>query len=416
MNKIIRFFIFTAGLLLWQSCNLPIESSRGKDSFLKEYRWSLGFLDIHHIHTGRGDAALAILPDGTSLLFDAGDAKQRDKHPYYPVYPSTDKTPGQWIANYIKQVNPKQTLDYAVISHFHKDHYGHIENSTPFSSKGEYQLSGITEVGDIITIKTIVDRGFPDYQYPLDMRKFLGGDNTFNNYLNFLSFQSKRGVQIERCIPGANDQFVLRYKPQKFPDVEIRNVKSNQKIWTGKGSAVSEFKFDPPLLHEEGKFSQNSLSIALKISYGPFDYYTGGDIPGFIGNHDYDVESQVAKALAEVDALALNHHGHKDATNSNFLSQLKPQIAVHQGIHDPHFDMGVMTRLLEQKVDVFSIQMSSNVMTRFPDLIKELYKSKNGHVLVRVLPGGREFYVIILENDQEKLVVKKHFGPYNSRN
>jgi hypothetical protein len=35
--------------------------------------WQPGNLDIHIINTGRGDAALLILPDGTSLQFDAGD-------------------------------------------------------------------------------------------------------------------------------------------------------------------------------------------------------------------------------------------------------------------------------------------------------------------------------------------------------
>jgi hypothetical protein len=47
--------------------------------------WSAGTLDIHQIATGRGNAALFILPDGTSLLVDAGAAgdgiPQTDPHP-----------------------------------------------------------------------------------------------------------------------------------------------------------------------------------------------------------------------------------------------------------------------------------------------------------------------------------------------
>ncbi len=34
--------------------------------------WTPGTLDIHQINTGRGDAALLVFPDGTSLLIDAG--------------------------------------------------------------------------------------------------------------------------------------------------------------------------------------------------------------------------------------------------------------------------------------------------------------------------------------------------------
>ncbi len=36
--------------------------------------WKPGILDIHHINTGRGNSSLAICPDGTSILIDAGAA------------------------------------------------------------------------------------------------------------------------------------------------------------------------------------------------------------------------------------------------------------------------------------------------------------------------------------------------------
>ena len=35
--------------------------------------WKEGYLDIHTIATGRGDAALIVMPDGTSMMIDAGD-------------------------------------------------------------------------------------------------------------------------------------------------------------------------------------------------------------------------------------------------------------------------------------------------------------------------------------------------------
>lgn len=34
--------------------------------------WQPGWLDIHHIATGRGNATFVMLPDGTSMLIDAG--------------------------------------------------------------------------------------------------------------------------------------------------------------------------------------------------------------------------------------------------------------------------------------------------------------------------------------------------------
>lgn len=38
-------------------------------------KWEEGYLDIHHINTGRGDCTFCILPDGTTLLIDAGEIK-----------------------------------------------------------------------------------------------------------------------------------------------------------------------------------------------------------------------------------------------------------------------------------------------------------------------------------------------------
>src|SRR5512139_3295356 len=35
--------------------------------------WQPGYLDLHHINTGRGNSAFYVLPDGTTILFDAGE-------------------------------------------------------------------------------------------------------------------------------------------------------------------------------------------------------------------------------------------------------------------------------------------------------------------------------------------------------
>ena len=93
--------------------------------------WTRGTLDIHQISTGRGNAALIVLPDGTTVLVDAGPG-------------------GDVIAHYIERMLAPAPvrLDYAVLTHFHSDHVG-----------------GIAEVGERAPIGTIVDRGY-DYLPP----------------------------------------------------------------------------------------------------------------------------------------------------------------------------------------------------------------------------------------------------------
>ena len=62
--------------------------------------WTKGTLDIHHINTGKGESALFILPDGTTMLVDAG-ATRRPKPRVTDAKPNDRRTPGEWISRYI---------------------------------------------------------------------------------------------------------------------------------------------------------------------------------------------------------------------------------------------------------------------------------------------------------------------------
>ena len=125
-------------------------------------KWKEGYLDIHFIHTGRGNTSLMVFPDGTSLLYDAGDSKKGAKHPNYPPFDDKNKSAGERIVNYVKHFSPNDTIDYALISHFHGDHYGAVTKNTPVSKIGDYKLTGITDVGDLMPIRILIDRAYPD--------------------------------------------------------------------------------------------------------------------------------------------------------------------------------------------------------------------------------------------------------------
>ena len=68
--------------------------------------WQAGYLDIHQFNTGRGDAALFTLPDGTTMLLDAG-VSVRDRPEGYDAPPRGDSMrPGEWFAHYVRAVHP----------------------------------------------------------------------------------------------------------------------------------------------------------------------------------------------------------------------------------------------------------------------------------------------------------------------
>ena len=60
--------------------------------------WSKGNLDIHFISTGRGNSTFILMPDGTTLLIDAGDLNE-DSERLTPSVPDSSKTPGQCKKN-----------------------------------------------------------------------------------------------------------------------------------------------------------------------------------------------------------------------------------------------------------------------------------------------------------------------------
>ena len=127
-------------------------------------KWQEGYMDIHTIATGRGDATFVVMPDGTTLMIDAGDnGKTKDKQ-----HPDTTRRAGEWQAIYMQKVmeglpgNGK--VDYAMITHFHDDHMGSWRQMLP--GENGYGLSGITLVGEMVGYNKLLDRGWPDYDFP----------------------------------------------------------------------------------------------------------------------------------------------------------------------------------------------------------------------------------------------------------
>src|SRR5688572_33504663 len=67
-----------------------------------------GGMDIHHINTGEGNAALLVLPDETTWLIDCG-ANPGERLPRFKARrrPDDSRLPGEWVARYIQKVHPR---------------------------------------------------------------------------------------------------------------------------------------------------------------------------------------------------------------------------------------------------------------------------------------------------------------------
>jgi beta-lactamase superfamily II metal-dependent hydrolase len=403
-----------------------------KASDTTNIKWEEGYLDIHHINTGRGVATFMVMPDGTKMVIDLGDMDDSNRVNSMPLtiteaYPNGSKNSGEWVIDYMNQVVPKMTnsvLDYVLLTHFHSDHFGLIRSGLKKSEQGKYYLSGLTQLGEQFKIKNWIDRNYPDYNYPYNLKVVNGKQNkSLVNLLNFVQFQKEaNGMKAASLLVGTNDQIVLNYQPLKFPDFKIVGVKRNATIWTGKGKDTFDHFTIDSILQTDSRYSENPLSLALKISYGKFDYFTGGDNTGLQGYglpNWVDVETPMAKAVGKVEVTTLNHHGNRDATNEFFLKTLQPKAVVEQTWCSDHPGQEVMHRLLSDHLyagekNVFATNIQEVTKQTLGFWFTRGYKSMFGHVIVRVLPGGDKFYVLIAETIDEKIIIKKKFGPFTS--
>lgn len=400
--------------------------------------WSEGYLYIHHISTGRGNSTYFVLPDGTTMLIDAGEADPEFEKQVLPLLPFPPRPDGThsaayWIADYIRQFAPTGQpvkLDYALITHFHTDHYGTITPDKPMSRTGAYRMAGITELADLIPIGTLIDRAAPSYDYPVDLHKCTEASNagglkgsdrlSLANYLSFTTYRMKHGQAVVGFKPGVLDQIKLEH-PDAFPNFHIRNIASNGIIWTGTRNEPQYYI--PKGAITDCHFDENPLSLVLVLAYGRFKYYSGGDIPGVPAYNQpwwRDVETPVSSVVGPVDVMLLDHHGNRDSTNENMLRNLAPRIIVQENWLSPQPGEEVVNRMASKGLypgprSVFSTGMAPESREVIGPIMDSIYKSYHGDVVIRVAPGGDQYEVYVLDDTNQRREIVKRFGPYQSK-
>ena len=373
--------------------------------------WSEGYLDIHHINSGRGESLFAILPDGTTLMIDAGEIapSPRTTEPR----PDESRSAGEWIARYLQQMMrplPEKKIDYLLLTHFHADHMGDVKLARERSKKGDYLLSGITEVGDRIPFEKIVDRNWPLQlaSSPLATRhagvhQFVKWRVTNGAVAEQFGRPDRQLLFIGRAISGSNQEYCC-----------------NGWVWTGVGD--NRHNLFPPmdLIDHDELPGENQCSAAIRISYGKFDYFHGGDIvnAGATGSWR-DIETPAGWVTGPVEVCKANHHASHDAMGEPFLKAVRPRVIVMQPWSASHPDHRVLQRMMDQSVypgerDIFS----TNLMEATKTVLgrgTESMKSRQGHIVIRVQPGGDYFTVFILDDSAESYAIKSIHGPYECR-
>ena len=356
--------------------------------------WQDGWLDIHHIATGKGENSFFVLPDGTTMLVDLGD--ETNGRFKCPAYPDASRTPAQWVARYIGHFaagtpGKGKNVDYLTLSHYDSDHLGSM---AAVRQGKHYGLCGITEAGEYLRFGKIVDRSYPDYQ------DIYTKGSVLQEYAKFVTYQRDScGTAAERFKVGSHKQFCLNYKPEAYRKIfDIHNIASDGYIVSGKRNGVR-----PMFRDDISRYDENMKSNAFVITYGPFRYFTGGDLGGGMAdpkeNWWRDFESQVADVVGPVTAMKANHHAWMDTVNPYMLSVMQPSVIVAICSHINHPWKATVQRLADplypKPIDFYTTTDSGRKQVG-EELFDAVVKAC-GHIVIRVYEGGKSYQVFVLD-------------------
>lgn len=367
----------------------------------KEYlsEWQEGYLDIHQISTGRGNVAFMIMPDGTTMVIDVGDigASSNFGREIMPALPSLSKRPAEWIALYAEHFSPqvaqKGKVDYVLLTHMHEDHIGSMSMAIAAPGK-DYKLSGVTHLAELLEFGTLVDRNYPDYNYPTTAHF----TNAYTaNYLKYVNARKTGGGKVEGFSVGSNSQFSMIHAAEKYPSFEIRNIYANGLLWTGSGTASEMISQDTPTSNE------NVYSTVIRLTYGRFKYYSGGDVSAEnIWNNSWaDAEGLVAEKVGPVDVVVCNHHACRDAMFSKFIQKTQPQAFIIPMWDSLHAEADPVDRMFDGELYpadrmVFAAGIVPSTRAGLGKLGVEI--KPDGHIVTRVYPGGSQFQMFVLND------------------
>lgn len=412
--------------------------------------WQPGFLDIHHLRVGPGQSSFIIMPDGTTLLIDAGAIDlprtldrlhQKKQHRYLkirPPFPNASKTAAGWIVDYVQSFWPRPnevvdgmelTLDFVLVTHFHCDHFGDISEEEAKSLKnGGYKLTGITEVGHLLRFGTLIDRAYPRYNFPDDLLKIA----KIANYHSFVEAETKNGGRIERVEQfaiGSTNQIKMIHQDRGGDGTRrfhflIRNLKSNLQYALTANEEIVDIKGELYVDKARKKYDENLLSTAIVIEYGLFRYYEGGDQEQQGGKGKdraaLDTITPTAKVAGKVHVATANHHGH--GTNQAWINLVDPQVVILQGLFSDQPTIETMKLLRQRRSNntgshhrmLFVTDIYWDRLLRLGFLGWNAFAAKNGHVVVRVHEPVDEiqqmYEVYVLDSSR---FVKAHFGPFD---
>jgi competence protein ComEC len=238
---------------------------------------------ITYFNVGEGDSALIQSPKFT-MLIDAGDTDVNYNPAKYTIQP------------YLKKHGINK-LDYILITHYHKDHYGglpYIITHTP--------SVGVTLIPDT---KSEEETFFRDFMKSCDS---------------------------------------MKYSQKKISKIVNINISDSEKI---------EIRPLFPYFSRYEELNENNKSLVLRYTFGEKRFL-------FVGDLEIEGEMKAIENFLRVlnaDVLKVGHHGSATSSSSDFLDRVNPSIGIiscgnYSYYHHP--SAKVTKRLADSNIQYFT--------------------------------------------------------------
>lgn len=278
-------------------------------------------IEIAHLRVGQGDATLIRGPvastgERVTVLFDAGNLRGPD---------------GGAIIGAALASRGIQTIDFVIVSHYDADHIGGIiaggVHGTSFmlGPDGQPGRPGDDD-GDNVA-DWLGDQPF----FTPDPKELGTGDDVRVRRFVDRGDDGPPSSDAYRKYRGMAGAAPVRTSLRTLADVESFDID------LGGGARLTALSANGFVRGRQTRVSrvttENEKSLSFLLRFGTFDYLISGDLIGReAGAEDARVEAAVGEYLLanniSIDVLHANHHGADNASDSEFLTAVRPEIVV----------------------------------------------------------------------------------------